>query len=355
MSEADATPKVTFFTAAGQPWGAEHSLAILVQALRGSIAPTIVCSSTETAEFFSMHTGAQVICLNESENRLKVLARFMRTAFSHRKSTALVIFSLQLMPLIPLIRVLTMHTPRLVVDLHDVPKGRFDRWASRFCSRFAHVAIAISNYVANAFPNQGRTQVVPRPFLMPHSAPVFNPLGDKLSIGIVGRIDPEKRIETAIAAISKCPEQVSLKVYGASLVADAGYRARLVSTAKRAVDSRVEFMGVRKPDDIYGAIDAIIVCNENEPSGRTVGEAMMAGLLPVVPDSGGSSEFLPPSMDWLKYEALNPESAAGVIRAILKLPKDEFRTWRELAYEWVCATRNPTAIGEAYRQAVLGM
>jgi glycosyltransferase involved in cell wall biosynthesis len=55
-----------------------------------------------------------------------------------------------------------------------------------------------------------------------------------------------------------------------------------------------------------------------EPFGISVVEAMSAGLIPVVPDAGGQTEFVP-----ARYQFHSLEEAAGIIRASMQAPDSE--------------------------------
>jgi glycosyltransferase involved in cell wall biosynthesis len=55
-----------------------------------------------------------------------------------------------------------------------------------------------------------------------------------------------------------------------------------------------------------------------EPFGISVVEAMSAGLIPVVPDAGGQTEFVP-----ARYQFHSLEEAAGIIRASMQAPETE--------------------------------
>lgn len=62
-----------------------------------------------------------------------------------------------------------------------------------------------------------------------------------------------------------------------------------------------------------------------EPFGISVVEAMSAGLIPVVPDAGGQTEFVP-----TRYHFHSLEEAAGIIQASLQVPDAERLLMRSL-------------------------
>ncbi len=113
-----------------------------------------------------------------------------------------------------------------------------------------------------------------------------------------GRIVPEKGVETAIEAVASLTRRegfaaVELSILGAGAKE---YMRRLEQRAQElGVADRVRFVGEKSIDEIPAALQGFDIClftsTWPEPFGRTIVEAMLAGLVVVGADVGGSREI----------------------------------------------------------------
>ncbi|WP_150307016.1 glycosyltransferase family 4 protein [Planctomonas psychrotolerans] len=351
--ESDTPPvRVVFVTAASEPWGAEHSLRAILQAASARGVDTeVLCSSTPTARFFRAAAAGPVRQLRTAAGRVGTLLDFRRAVLHRAAASVVVIFSLQLVPLAPLLRLSPAFRGVVVVDLHDVPQDPADSIAVRTCIRFADALVAISDYVAVALGIAARATVVPRP--IPETDPIPTARDDSATVvGIVGRVDPEKRIDVAIDAIAALPAAVTLEVYGSPLVADDTYLDTLSAHADAVAPGRVRFLGRRDPAEIYREIDVLLVANENEPSGRTVGEAMMAGKPVVTPRAGGSPEYYEDGVSGLSYTPRDAGDAARALRLLVDDPGVRMRMGAA-ARAKVLREREEDAVTARYLDALL--
>jgi glycosyltransferase involved in cell wall biosynthesis len=175
-----------------------------------------------------------------------------------------------------------------------------------------HRVIYISKYVGTMLPAVSDRRLVVRPIsAVPASIPKQNT--SSLVVGIAGRLDVEKRIELAIEAVGMSEPHVILHVYGDSFSDQDDYRATLVQLGEKLLPNRVRFMGTVPASHIYEEIDLLFVANSQEASGRTVGEAMAAGVPVVVPSRGGAQEFLEHMSSGLVYDADSALSASNAI------------------------------------------
>ncbi|QWC83873.1 glycosyltransferase family 4 protein [Nocardioidaceae bacterium] len=118
---------------------------------------------------------------------------------------------------------------------------------------------------------------------------------------MLGRIDPEKRIEDAIRGVAAASEAHTLVVRGTPSYGDSGYYRQVLEMGESLLGDRFKIQSRVPSDRVFDGIDAVIVCNPREPSGRIVAEAQAAGVPVIVPDEGGAAEFVTNGEDGLKY------------------------------------------------------
>lgn len=342
---------IRFYTTARRPWGAEHSLVLLSTELaRLGETVEVWCCSREVAEFISKNSPAKV-----KQVRLRNRFQNLLSAVSDLRSEMPdvgVVFSLELLPVAFFYRTLVRSSRpvKLTFDVHDVPKKKHVRVMLRFFSRFFTNVVAISEYSAQQLPNRGSVIIVPRP--ISESSPVTRSekSPQALKLAILGRLDPEKRVDLAIRAVGAVPE-VELAVFGESYLSDGHYEAYLRELAQRLAPGRVNFEGYTPIDRALRAIDTLLVCNENEPSGRTVGEALMRGVDVIVPDSGGSREFIQ-SHFGLEYRGADFEDLVAVLRRRLAMHQETIDVMRADGRTRMLAERSLATIGLQYHAVV---
>lgn len=299
-------------SAARRPWGAEASLRTLLPALVTEYdSVSVIVPTSETAAKFEDIAGVTVrlVRYNSKIGYLLALWRLLR---KEKRDSHVLVFSLQLVPVVVPLR-LTRPGMELVADLHDAPRDPVDYFAVRLLLPLFHRIIAISSYVRSHFSNS-RAVVVPRPIEPTHAR--ARRVEEPLTLGIAGRIDREKEIELAIGVAAAVPS-IELVIFGEGLTDGDDYLAGLRNLAVKEAPGRVEFAGRVPPEEIYSRIDVLFVGNRNEPSGRTVGEAMWAGLPVITPSTGGSSEFYEHNESGLKYTAGSLNSAVEAARRLL--------------------------------------
>lgn len=257
-----------------------------------------------------------------------------------------VVFSLQLLPIAPLLR-LAGFKGAIVADIHDAPLG-MDRVLARVCLWRYSGVVAVSEFTA-AHLRLRSAAVLPRPIPVGVGPAEPSPADANgtthLKVGIAGRLDPEKRIEVAIAAVSEVGQDVSLNVYGEGFVSSDKYVRELRESAART--GNVTFRGRVSPDTIFREIDALVVANEREPSGRTAGEAMAAGRVVLAPDRGGSREYFTDRESGFEYAALDHTQLADHIRTLIANP-DLRRRVADAANKKVFEERRPDVAAPLY-------
>lgn len=334
-------------SAARRPWGAEASLQRLLPALVEEYdSVTVFVPTPETAAVFEDIAGVEVKMAHYA-SRLQYLAEMGRLMRTQDSGSHVLVFSLQLVPLVLPLRILRPNM-KVLVDLHDAPRNPVDLQIVRVLLPMFHRIVAISRYVQAHF-RTSRAVVVPRPV-----EPVAHRdrrASATLTLGVAGRVDREKEIELAIAVTAALPA-LRLIVFGAGLVDGDDYLDELERLAANQAPGRVTFAGRVSPEEIFSRIDILFVGNRNEPSGRTVGEAMWAGLPVVTPSTGGSSEFYEDGVSGLRYTAGSLSSALEAVTQLLD--RDKRESLGRAAEEQMQTTRDPRQLAHAYAVALRG-
>lgn len=113
------------------------------------------------------------------------------------------------------------------------------------------------------------------------------------TFGFLGRISPEKGVETLLAACRRLPAQ------GWRLVAAGAAPGSRAGVEALAAGLPVEFRGFMAPKAFFEEVDALVVPSLwAEPLGRTVIEAYRLGVPVIGSDSGGVAELVD-DPDWL--------------------------------------------------------
>jgi glycogen synthase len=134
----------------------------------------------------------------------------------------------------------------------------------------------------------------------------------------VGRLDPNKGVDTAVEAMQHLPSEARLELIGGW---DADEEARLRALASDAgVSERVHFAGQRGRAEIveaYGRADAVVFpVRWEEPWGLVPLEAMGRGRPVVATGRGGSGEYLLDEHNCLLFDAGDAEALAAALRRL---------------------------------------
>jgi alpha-1,6-mannosyltransferase len=132
----------------------------------------------------------------------------------------------------------------------------------------------------------------------------------------IGRHHPEKRVGTAIDAVSKAQQSRPVGLY---IVGDGLSHARVRAKAARA--SHIHVAGWVKDRAqlarMIASSDALLHCSTAETFGFVVVEALCCGTPVIVPDAGGAGDLA--AAEYAEtYAAGDPKSAAKAILDLLK-------------------------------------
>ncbi|WP_457104994.1 glycosyltransferase [Methylobacterium sp. P5_C11] len=155
-----------------------------------------------------------------------------------------------------------------------------------------------------------------------------------LLVGVFSRIAPWKGQDVLIDALAKVPDMRCI-VVGAPLFGEDAFAAHLRDLAAAlGVSDRVQFLGQRADVPLLmQAVDAVVHPSvDPEPFGRTLVEAMLAGVPVIATDAGASAEIL----DGGAAGTLVPPRDSDRLAATLAALRDDpgaFATRTDLARE----------------------
>ena len=141
-------------------------------------------------------------------------------------------------------------------------------------------------------------------------------------LAYVGRVDRQKGIDTAVAALAHLPSTTTLTVWGSG---DEQYIAEMKAQAARlGASDRVRFCGFAGVEQLWSAYaeaDAVVFpVRWNEPFGLVPLEAMGVGRPLITTARGGTKEFVSNRDNALVFEA---DDARALARCIELLARDE--------------------------------
>jgi glycosyltransferase involved in cell wall biosynthesis len=168
----------------------------------------------------------------------------------------------------------------------------------------------------------------------------------------VGRLSPEKGLDTLLGAWERLPEAVPLKVLGDGPLAD-----QVKSAAAR--DRRIEWLGRRSPAEVLAILgDAALLVMPSiwyETFGRTIIEAYARGTPAVVSRLGAMAELVDDGRTGLLFAPGSADDLVVKVRGLLADP-DQLQRMRGAARqefeEKYTAARNYRLLLGLYEQAL---
>ena len=291
-------PLVVVVSLSTDCWGAEQSLLLLAEHLRADVqvvAPDgeLLVRAQEAGLRTCPLQAPEVLRLN-SIGALLQAARALRGLGLWHGDVA-VSFSQWLH--LPLALAGRLRRRPVALDLHDGPFTRIGGAVQSAAAWSATRCLAVSQTSLRqlgSWPAQ-RTTVVPRPVVLPpgvraahreRSGP-----GDPLRVVVVGRLDPEKRVDVVLEVqdrLAQAGTPVTLDVVGAAhTTAGRGTTKELTERWPRA-----RFHGRLPYEQTLGVVagsDLLVSMAEGEAFGRTVLEAALLGV-PAAVAGGGPAE-----------------------------------------------------------------
>ena len=155
-----------------------------------------------------------------------------------------------------------------------------------------------------------------------HSAPAPH-----LRLLYFGRLVPDKGVHTAIEALARLRDAEGVEWPSLTILGDGhpDYVRRLKEmAADRGVDERISFVSKLPREQIAGVLarhDVFLFTSIwPEPFGRTIVEAMAAGLIVIGSDVGGSREIFRHYDSRMLYQPGDADALAGRIRLLITDP-----------------------------------
>lgn len=262
----------------------------------------------------------------------------------------------------------------VVLDLHDLVEEGLGRRVLRLAARLATVSLANSSATAQTVGGESSKVRVVHPgvdtdrFFPAAADPAIraqlSARPEAPLVGILGRIDPNKGVQTLVEAMARPDANLGranlsrahLVVIGREHVGSADFAAELRRRADELLGDRVRFIGPRDDvPDVLRALDIMVNASRHEPFGRTVLEAQACGVAVVATDAGGIPEFV----ENLRTGLLVPPLDAPALGAALERLIGDEALRRRLAGEGAVQARErfsvtgqARAAGAVYRFAV---
>lgn len=219
----------------------------------------------------------------------------------------------------------------VVLELHDLVRPGLGRAVLTGAVLLASRTIAVSHAVAATVGTRAdRVCVIPQAVDAErfHPGPPDASWRARLSsqpdvpiVGIVGRVDPEKGIDSLVRAMSMLdgPARRShLAVVGASSVGDGAYEAQLRAEASTLLGDRCRFVGpVADVPAVLRSLDVLVNASTSEPFGLSVLEAQASGVPVIGTESGGIPEFVVDGETGVLVAPGRPEELAAGLTRIL--------------------------------------
>jgi glycosyltransferase involved in cell wall biosynthesis len=248
---------------------------------------------------------------------------------------------------------------RAVLSQHDLVLPGMGRQMLGVATTMAGTLIAISAAVAQCVPERARSHVdvvhhgVDLECFRPGTAAagVRRELGgdsDSVLVGILGRVDPSKRVEHVVRAIARLDPQrtrVRLVVVGAAHLGTDDYVLALRREAEQLLADRVRFVAARDDvPEVMRALDVVVNASEAEPFGLTLIEAQASGIPVIAMRSGGAPEIV---ADGVSGHVVPVGDGDALASALQRLATDE-RARKEMGH---AARRYAEAAFDIRRQA----
>jgi glycosyltransferase involved in cell wall biosynthesis len=207
-------------------------------------------------------------------------------------------------------------------------RGRVAPYAARLCG--VATAVELSSAGRFVFNSHYTLRRAAEARLLEPDATVVHPgIDDRFSeplppepwqwrLTYMGRIDRQKGIDTAVAALAHLPESARLTIWGSG---DASYVLELRALAARVgAAERVRFEGFAPAEDLrkaYGAADVVLFpVRWNEPFGLSPLEAMGVGRPVVTTARGGTAEYVRDGENALVFQANDAAMLAGCLHRL---------------------------------------
>jgi glycosyltransferase involved in cell wall biosynthesis len=210
----------------------------------------------------------------------------------------------------------------VVLDLHDGPFASAGAKIQSAATWTAHRSVAVSRTAlehVGSWPRQ-RAVIVPRPVTVPSGVEAHTPREPgPLRMVIVGRLDPEKHVDLALAAHQRLLDrggEASLEVVGAPKLAGQTLEELRARWPQATFCGR---LGYAETLQHVAAADVLLSMAEGEAFGRTVLEAALVGV-PAIAAGGGPAERIRDGENGYVVPLGQPQRLTGLMGELAKDP-----------------------------------
>ncbi|NOX29182.1 MAG: glycosyltransferase family 4 protein, partial [Actinobacteria bacterium] len=202
----------------------------------------------------------------------------------------------------------------VVLDLHDVIAAGVGRKLMTFSARLATVTVANSSSTRSVLTGLDESKVVivhPAVDLLRFDPARFDPArfdpaglnsvrveiggrADRPLLAILGRVDPEKRIEVLLQAVTMSERRdIDVVVVGGTEAADTTYLEGLKAVAGSIDSSSVCWAGSRSDiPAVLSSVDVVVSTCPVEAFGRSLLEGQAMGVPVIAPDIAGVRDIV---------------------------------------------------------------
>ena len=315
---------IVFISTADGLWGAEMSLlSIAAGGNRMGVPVELWAASQEVRTEWKQRTGRNAKVVRWRKSRFaRNLTAAVPLARVARGSTV-ISFDVDLLPIMWVLRPLwRVRGIRSVLDVHIMFTGRLTPRASRFLAGALDACMCVSDFVASQFTGRTACHVVWRPMAgRPTLRGKDFTSSERLTVGIVGRVDPEKRILEGLEALSNVSPLPRVVVRGAAFVGEEAYVDEVTIRGQELFGELFSFEGRVPAESALSGLDVLLHMNDREPSGRVIAEAQSQGVIALVPDRGGSCEFVVDGVTGLHFSPDRPESVSSRLKSVEDLER----------------------------------
>lgn len=323
------SPGLYFISFAERTWGAEASLLTIGEGLArlGHVGGLLSASADLRSAWRARVGGPTARLVRLRIRAIRQLPLALRLAQMRRGSTVVLFDHKSLRAAMRLRWLLRLKGIRAFHDVHNFATAKDDVGT---LARGVAGAICVSRAVAAAYTGICPASVVWRP--VPSDQQLKIQPGDppgRVVVGIVGRLDREKRIDWGIKVMAASGDtSARLVVRGAPFKDQGEYLAEIERLGARFLGDRFAYEGLFPQSTALSGIDILLHCNPAEPSGRTVAEVQAQGKLVVAPAQGGVAEFVESGVTGFVYDFGNTESAVEALRAAIQEQRSSVRVRR---------------------------
>ncbi len=224
----------------------------------------------------------------------------------------------------------------VVLDLHDVIAAGVGRKLMVFAARLATVTVANSSSTRSVLASLDDTKVIivhPAVDLARFEAARFDAarfdaasvraeIGGRVGrplLAILGRVDPEKRIEVLLQAVTKSErDDIDIVVVGGTAATDTTYLEALMAVAGSIDSSTVCWAGSRSDiPAVLSSVDVVVSTCPVEAFGRSLLEGQAMGVPVIAPDITGVRDIVREGETGWLFEPENPTDLARALDFVL--------------------------------------